>query len=690
MDGKRITKHGRRVALPELLFGVATSDHQAESFDPARPDFRDIWEKQQKQTARGRATDFWNRYAEDVGLARGLGCKLFRFSIAWSRVEPRQGEFDEGALAHYQEIVATILRAEMLPLVTLHHFTWPAHVEERGGLIAQEFPHWYGAYSQEVATRFGKEVPYWITFNEPNLLVYGHVRPWWQTNWLVPPGNNHSLSDQLDNASQLIRNLFISHCHARKIIHAINPLAKVGVNPFVLGLPGELQSFIDWLATRTTDRKSFHRRARKVSEQPLLAQTPVDLVISRFTPTSNRRKRVAFSKSYARAPQRLVVRKGEPFSEKKLGYVEGSNAKLTIEKKYPAATSQGFATHREGLIALANKEIDGFVADQPFLDSISGFPNLELGDEPLYVSEYAVGLPQAQPDLLHVVNATLSNTAPSPHAMRSVTLRAIRRRGYLRVGCDTQSCPDSEITRQEIQLARDLAQEIFGDPERVRIEPVAIHERVPLLWSWTRIFDPILKVMSIIGTALTSNWWHLGMAGKLPEFLCPKECVGEQDFVGLDYYWGIDRSEPHRLSQLVDASLSTFAHAPVDPPGLLTVLKRFDRWFPGQDIMIIENGCIENGCIEKADGFTREDYLRAHILQVMRARSLGIRVTAYVCWSITSNREWGLKFSPDSDFGLHHIDLDSDPALTRHSTPSAAAYKSIIQAINKRRQPSPK
>jgi len=65
----------------------------------------------------------------------------------------------------------------------------------------------------------------------------------------------------------------------------------------VLGLPGELQSFIDWLATRTTDRKSFHRRARKVSEQPLLAQTPVDLVISRFTPTSNRENESPFPRA---------------------------------------------------------------------------------------------------------------------------------------------------------------------------------------------------------------------------------------------------------------------------------------------------------------------------------------------------------------------------------------------------------
>ena len=58
--------------LPDLLFGVATSDHQAEAFEPEYADFRDQWEKHQGQTPRGRATDFWERYPEDIGLARNL------------------------------------------------------------------------------------------------------------------------------------------------------------------------------------------------------------------------------------------------------------------------------------------------------------------------------------------------------------------------------------------------------------------------------------------------------------------------------------------------------------------------------------------------------------------------------------------------------------------------------------------
>ena len=188
-----------------------------------------------------------------------------------------------------------------------------------------------------------------------------------------------------------------------------------------------------------------------------------------------------------------------------------------------------------------------------------------------------------------------------------------------------------------------------------------------------RLFEPVLKAASVVGTILNSNWWHLGMAGKLPEFLCPENCVGQQDFVGLDYYWGIESVELDRLHQLVDATMSRFESAPVNPDGLGTVLRRLNRWFPGQEILIIENGCIDT-----ADTYARAQYLQAHIREVTRARAAGIPVRGYIYWSITSNREWGLPFDGDSDFGLYHIDLDHDPDLVRKETPSAELYRRII------------
>ena len=77
---------------------------------------------------------------------------------------------------------------------------------------------------------------------------------------------------------------------------------------------------------------------------------------------------------------------------------------------------------------------------------------------------------------------------------------------------------------------------------------------------------------------------------------------------------------------------------------------------------------------------SRANYLSAHLREVQRACAAGIPVKAYVCWSITTNREWGLPLGVDSDFGLYHIDLDSDPTLTRIRTPAADTYAAIIRA----------
>ena len=71
---------------PDFLFGTGTSDHQCEAFDPRYPDIWDLWETshplrhpdQDCCVARAKATDFWNRYPEDVSLARSLGCNAFR------------------------------------------------------------------------------------------------------------------------------------------------------------------------------------------------------------------------------------------------------------------------------------------------------------------------------------------------------------------------------------------------------------------------------------------------------------------------------------------------------------------------------------------------------------------------------------------------------------------------------------
>ncbi len=197
--------------------------------------------------------------------------------------------------------------------------------------------------------------------------------------------------------------------------------------------------------------------------------------------------------------------------------------------------------------------------------------------------------------------------------------------------------------------------------------------------SWLHALFALRKSLAVFTTLLGTNWWNLGLAGKLPEFLCPRECVGALDYVGLDYYWGIPSFWPRDLHRLSAASDFEYADAPVWPDALNMIIAEAARDFPGKPIVIVENGCVT-----RVPGFSRADYLKAHVAQVRKAVARGAPVEAYLCWSITSNREWGLPFDDGSDFGLYHIDLETDPALTRKPTDSSRAYAALIAETARR------
>ncbi|MFZ0573497.1 MAG: family 1 glycosylhydrolase, partial [Candidatus Cybelea sp.] len=280
-----------------------------------------------------------------------------------------------------------------------------------------------------------------------------------------------------------------------------------------------------------------------------------------------------------------------------------------------------------------------------------------------------------------------SEQEPVPKMDRSV--ERIRRRGKLRVGihpgvsglCTLRASAakgqsDAGAPRYEglePELGRRIAQLIFGDSGRVEFVAMQGEQRLDATRSWMHALFALRKSIAIFSTLLGTNWWNLGMAGKLPEFLCPSESVGTLDFVGLDYYWGVPSFWPGELHRLSAAADFQYASAPVWPNAINMILSEAARDFPGKPIIVVENGCVV-----RVPGFTRADYLKAHVAQVRKAVELGAPVEAYLCWSITSNREWGLTFDDGSDFGLFHVDLDTDPGLTRKSTDSSRTYASLI------------
>jgi beta-glucosidase/6-phospho-beta-glucosidase/beta-galactosidase/ABC-type amino acid transport substrate-binding protein len=725
--------------LPEdVLFGVASSDHQCEAYDPQCEDIRDIWERQRGQTPRGRATDFQARYEEDIQRARGLGCSAFRFSIAWSRFEPQPGRFDSAVIEHYHRLIHAILSAGMQPILTLHHFTWPVHVEQRGGMIAADFPATFAGYVSEVAMRYGRDVHHWITFNEPSQLVLGYIKPWWEQNYFMPPGlpEGATLEEQVAAVGRLVRNLFLAHSLARAIIKRRNPDAQVGSNPLLLGLPVWLQRLINWNAARQKSEAQWRAQGRRLAAVSQLEKGEVDVVIAALSFTPERDRQVMFSEPYYVASLRLLTLTGRgvpsvspsglDLADKTLCAIRSSTAEARLKDLFPRAHPLVVDDYPAALQALDSGRANALLADDTILASlITRYPGkYRIVGQQLARESYAVAVTQGHRELLDAVDLAVrrfktsgewqascarhldrswaempaltaralslpgeagageepGHAAPLGLAAKGSALRRIQERGYLIAavkehlpGFSHRDPHTGEYSGLEVDLARAIARLIFGDPQRVHFHVASTQERIPLLRSLVRFLDPLLKTYSILSTVVASDWWNMGMAGLLPEFICPVECVGQLDFVGLDYYWGIPALRLERIRRLMDAALGRFDQAPVWPNVLYDLLRYHAGLFPGLPLMIIENGSVD-----QADGVDRATYIRRHVRQVQRAVRDGVKVIGYVCWSNTSNREWGLPFGPGSDFGLHHIDLDSDPELARVPTSSAAAYREII------------
>lgn len=166
----------------------------------------------------GMATDHYTRYPEDFRLAQSLGMNAQRISLEWSRIEPREGEYDEVELKHYQDVIRDMKSKGMEPFVTLWHYTIPVWFRDKGGWESPEAVDDYVNYSKKVASYLGDDVTYWITMNEPgiytsNAYLLGH-RPPQKRSPLAYLKVLHTLKD--------------THLNAFTAIKSVDPTARVG------------------------------------------------------------------------------------------------------------------------------------------------------------------------------------------------------------------------------------------------------------------------------------------------------------------------------------------------------------------------------------------------------------------------------------------------------------------------------
>ena len=177
------------------------------------------------------AVDFYHHYKEDIALFAEMGFKVFRLSIAWSRIFPNGDDEipNEEGLQFYDRVFDECHRYGIEPMVTLSHFEIPYHlVKAYKGFADRRVIGFFERYVRCVMERYKDKVKYWLTFNEINFAT-------------MPMGNlevlgilnreDDEVANPLDDKNlrfQALHHVFLASAKAVSAAREINPDFKVG------------------------------------------------------------------------------------------------------------------------------------------------------------------------------------------------------------------------------------------------------------------------------------------------------------------------------------------------------------------------------------------------------------------------------------------------------------------------------
>ena len=164
---------------PGFLWGAATAAYQVEGAWNEDGKGESIWDRfvlapgKIKNGDTGRvACDSYHRLDEDLALLKDLGAKTYRFSIAWTRIQPDgSGPANTRGLDYYARLTDGLLAAGIRPLPTLYHWDLPQELEDRGGWPVRDTSDRFADYAGMVAAALGDRIDNWGMFNEPKTFV---------------------------------------------------------------------------------------------------------------------------------------------------------------------------------------------------------------------------------------------------------------------------------------------------------------------------------------------------------------------------------------------------------------------------------------------------------------------------------------------------------------------------------------
>ena len=233
-----------------FVFGGATAAYQVEGESTTHGKGKVAWDDflaKQGRFSPDPASDFYNRYDEDLALCERFGLNGIRVSIAWTRIfadgSVAAGPNPKG-VAYYHALFAACRAHGVEPYVTLDHFDTPDTLMSRGGFLDRATIDAFVDYAKFCFAEF-PEVTHWFTFNE---IMAASMGTYLDGTW--PYGEKFRLDKVLQNA----HNMMVAHARAVVAYKEAGYTGEIGiVHNMEPKYPYDPSSLADCEAARNED-----------------------------------------------------------------------------------------------------------------------------------------------------------------------------------------------------------------------------------------------------------------------------------------------------------------------------------------------------------------------------------------------------------------------------------------------------
>ncbi len=210
-----------------FVWGASTSAYQIEGATTEQGRTESIWDALCGRpgaildgTSGDPAIDHYHRYGEDLDLAREIGFGGYRFSLAWTRLQPdASGPLHAAGVDFYDRLLDALLERGIAPLPTLFHWDLPESLEKQGGWTSRDTALRFADYASAVHARLGDRAELWTTINEP-----------WCAAFLGYASGEHA-PGRTDPASAVVasHHLLLGHGLATEAIRTQSPAARITI-----------------------------------------------------------------------------------------------------------------------------------------------------------------------------------------------------------------------------------------------------------------------------------------------------------------------------------------------------------------------------------------------------------------------------------------------------------------------------